>query len=298
MATVRTAVIPAAGMGTRMRPATDTVPKELLPVGRRPAIEWVLDEARDAGIERIVVVSSRDKPAIREHLEGHSDRFVAIDVVFQDSAHGLGDAVRVGAKAVGDEPFAVLLPDEILLGKGRLLTEMIDASSDGRSVVSVLRVPRSEIASYGCAVVGDGDPGPGRIEITGCVEKPAPEDAPSEFALSGRYVIGRDVLSRLGDLGEGCNGERGATGRSSSPTRCGTQPRRAASPVWKSFPKTAASMSGPGAAGWARTRGSSSVPTTRAPRPSRLRIPCESATAVRPEAAVPEGQQGRNIKQV
>lgn len=201
-------MIPAAGMGTRMLPATDAVPKELLPVGRRPAIQWVIDEAEDAGIERFVIVSSREKPAIERYLCGPFATDRRVDVVYQASPAGLGDAVRVARARVGDEPFAVLLPDELLLGGARLLVAALRAyETTGCSSVSLLEVAADEISAYGCAAIDTAFGSTGDLSITGCVEKPDAADAPSRFAISGRYVLGADVLDPLEHAGPGARGE-------------------------------------------------------------------------------------------
>lgn len=222
---VRTAVIPAAGFGTRMMPATRAVPKELLPVGRKPAIEWVIEEAKDAGIERFVVVSSPRKPAIDDYLLGgyepcssnsptlsrpsskNSNRGT-IQILHQSVARGLGDAVRLAHSVLEGEPFALLLPDELLLGGSRLLSAMLeDYGRTGRSSISLLEVPGLEIRAYGCARIASPVFNEDRLLVTGCVEKPDPYAAPSRFAISGRYVLGRDVLDLLKDVGPDGRGE-------------------------------------------------------------------------------------------
>jgi len=221
---VRTAVLPAAGLGTRLLPATRAVPNELFPVGGRPAIEWALSEAAEAGIERVVIVSSPRKSAIEAYLErevraadgpvGPATEpagprpFPRVTVVHQLTPAGLGDAVRVGRAAVGTEPFAVLLPDEILLGGGRLLREMLDGyERTGRSQVSLLSVEPDEISSYGCAELAPGLRQERHVPVAGCVEKPMPAAAPSNYALSGRYVLGPDALNELDALEPGVRGE-------------------------------------------------------------------------------------------
>jgi UTP--glucose-1-phosphate uridylyltransferase len=180
-----------------MHPATKAVPKELLPVGRQPALQWAIDEALSVGIDHLVVVSSPRKPAIAEYLADLSAEG-SIDVVYQQVPAGLGDAVRIARDYLESESFAVLLPDEVLLGSGRLLSAMLDEHArTGRSNVGLLRVNREEISSYGCAVVDDRRVSRSGVAVSGCVEKPAPSEAPSTFALSGRYVLGPDVLSQL-----------------------------------------------------------------------------------------------------
>ncbi len=225
---VRSAVIPAAGMGTRFLPATKAVPKELMPIGDTPAIQLIIDEAVGAGIEHIVVVSSRSKPAVEAYFEqapaliekmkekGEDEiakRLASIgadwrvSIVYQDDPKGLGHAVGCGREAVGDEPFAVLLPDE-LMGSSALLAQMNGVcASTGGSVVGVKKVHRSQVSSYGVL-----DPkGPmdhdGVIPVKDLVEKPSVDDAPSEFILIGRYVLTPDVFDEIAALKPGAGGE-------------------------------------------------------------------------------------------
>jgi len=211
-----------------MLPETKAVPKELLPVGGKPAIQWALDEATDAGIDRIIVVSSRDKPSVEayilrtskaiDHSDGRRQPHRAdlsdghIEIVYQLLAKGLGDAVRTARSVLGAEPFALLLPDEILLGGARLLRVMIeDFTRTGRSGVSLLQVDRADIGSYGCAAVTPSPENHERFLVTACVEKPPPLDAPSSFALSGRYVLGPEVLDLLDMLEPDEHGEAQVT---------------------------------------------------------------------------------------
>jgi len=208
-----------------MLPATAAVPKELLPIGGRPAIDWILDEAARAGIERVVVVSSRRKPAIERYLKqtlglqgGHShDRSgqvrelsapaLEVLIVHQNRPSGLGDAVRVAWRAVGDEPVAVLLPDELIFGGNVLLNSMLDCHArEGTSVVSLLEVPPEEIALYGCAELSVSGRG-GAMSVTRCVEKPEAALAPSNYALCGRYVLDIDVREALDSTGPDERGE-------------------------------------------------------------------------------------------
>ena len=212
---VQTAVVPAAGFGTRMRPATRAVPKELLPVGGRPAIEWVVDEAARAGLRHLVVVSSLAKPAIDAYF-GQDLRpwgsdagdwgswarragACTVEVVHQPAPRGLGDAVRVARASVDpEEPLAVLLPDELLLGGPRLLERMADHHArTGRSVVSLLRIEPEEASAYGCARVLAPPGATAPALVVGCVEKPPAGSGMSPYALSGRYVLGADVLDAL-----------------------------------------------------------------------------------------------------
>jgi UTP--glucose-1-phosphate uridylyltransferase len=200
-----------------MLPETKAVPKELPPVGGKPAIQWALDEAKGAGIDRFVVVSSRHKPSIEAYLLGAHDACDHFDwreqphradlsdghieIVYQPLAKGLGDAVRTARSVLGTEPFALLLRDEILLGGARLLRVMIeDFTRTGRSGVSLLQVDRADIGSYGCAAVKPSPENHERFLATACVGNPLPLDAPSSFALSGRYVLGPEGLDLLDTL--------------------------------------------------------------------------------------------------
>jgi UTP--glucose-1-phosphate uridylyltransferase len=194
-----------------MWPATIAVPKELLPVGGRPAIDWALDEAAMAGIEQVVIVSSARKPAIEAYVartrkgakgipgEVGSTPSGGLEIRFvtQSEPRGLGDAVQCGWCGAGEQPVAVLLPDELMLGGAALLASMLDHHDrHGVSMVALMPVPRADIGSYGCAeLVG---PGPdGTIWVSGLVEKPDPDAAPSNSAICGRYVLGTDVLRAL-----------------------------------------------------------------------------------------------------
>jgi UTP--glucose-1-phosphate uridylyltransferase len=225
---VRSAVIPAAGLGTRFLPATKAVPKELMPIGDTPAIQIIIDEALGAGVDHIVVVSSRSKPAIERYFEPDdelvrglrdkgkddvADRLAAIgrdwrvSIVYQDNPRGLGHAVGCAREAVGDAPFAVLLPDE-LMGDSSLLAHMNGVcASSGGSVVGVKEVPRSQVSSYGVldpAAPIDDD---GVIAVRDLVEKPPVETAPSEYIIIGRYVLTPDVFDEIERLTPGSGGE-------------------------------------------------------------------------------------------
>lgn len=225
---VRAAVIPAAGMGTRFLPATKAVPKELMPIGDTPAIQIIIDEALGAGIDHIVVVSSRSKPAIEQYFEpdqslvdaleenGKADvaervasigRDWRVTIAYQDAPLGLGHAVGCGRDAVGDEPFAVLLPDE-LMGDSSLLAQMCGVcSSTGGSVVGVKQVPRDEVSSYGVLAPSGPMNDDGVIPVADLVEKPPAHEAPSDFILIGRYVLTPDVFDEIADLEPGSGGE-------------------------------------------------------------------------------------------
>ena len=225
---VRSAVIPAAGMGTRFLPATKAVPKELMPIGDTPAIQIIIDEALGAGIDHIVVVSSRSKPAVEAYFAQNdelvnalrdkgkddvADRLASIGkdwrvtITYQDNPRGLGHAVGCGREAVGNEPFAVLLPDE-LMGDSSLLAQMTSVcTSTGGSVVGVKQVPRDQVSSYGVLAPSGPMDDAGVIPVADLVEKPAVEDAPSDFILIGRYVLTPDVFDEIENLTPGAGGE-------------------------------------------------------------------------------------------
>ena len=225
---VRSAVIPAAGMGTRFLPATKAVPKELMPIGDTPAIQFIIDEALGAGIEHIVVVSSRGKPAIARYFERDdalveamrakgedaiADRLASIGkdwrvtIIYQDNPRGLGHAVGCARSAVGNEPFAVLLPDE-LMGDSSLLAHMNGVcTSTGGSVVAVKQVPRDQVSSYGVLAPSGPMDDDGVIPVADLVEKPSIEEAPSDLILIGRYVLTPDVFDEIENLTPGRGGE-------------------------------------------------------------------------------------------
>jgi UTP--glucose-1-phosphate uridylyltransferase len=224
---VRAAVIPAAGMGTRFLPATKAVPKELMPIGDTPAIQIIIDEALGAGIDHIVVVSSRSKPAIEQYFTPDDDLVGAlrdkgkddvaerlasigrdwrVTIAYQDDPRGLGHAVGCGREAVGDAPFAVLLPDE-LMGDSSLLAQMCGVcASTGGSVVGVKEVPRDEVSSYG-VLAPSGPMTDGVIPVADLVEKPSVADAPSSYIIIGRYVLTPDVFDEIANLTPGSGGE-------------------------------------------------------------------------------------------
>jgi UTP--glucose-1-phosphate uridylyltransferase len=225
---VRSAVIPAAGMGTRFLPATKAVPKELMPIGDTPAIQIIIDEALGAGIDHIVVVSSRSKPAIEAYFtpdaalvaalrdkgrDAVADRLEAIgrdwrvSIVYQDDPRGLGHAVGCAREAVGEAPFAVLLPDE-LMGDSSLLARMNQACvSTGGSVVGVKQVPREHVSSYGVVAPAGPIDADGVIPVADLVEKPPVESAPSDYIIVGRYVLTPDVFDEIAALRPGSGGE-------------------------------------------------------------------------------------------
>ena len=224
---VTKAVIPAAGLGTRFLPATKAQPKEMLPVVDRPAIQYVVEEAVRAGLDDILIITGRSKRSLEDHfdrnfeLEYHlrskgKDAALAdvveladladIHYVRQGEPLGLGHAVSVARKHVGDEPFVVMLGDDIMVDDATVLGGMIDAYVEhGSSVVALMEVPHDEIGSYGCAAV-EGEEGTLR-RITDIVEKPDPEVAPSNLAVMGRYLFTPTIFDLLEKLEPGVGGE-------------------------------------------------------------------------------------------
>jgi len=222
------AVIPVAGLGTRFLPATKSVPKEMLPVVDRPAIQYVVEEAVRAGLTDIVMVTGRGKGAIEDHFDRSWEleealaakgdtarlelvRAVAdladIHYVRQGEPRGLGHAVLCAAQHVGDEPFAVLLGDDLIEESEPLLSTMADVRSRfGGSVIGLVEVPPDQIGLYGCAAVEPTDD-PSVVRVTRLVEKPSREEAPSSFAVIGRYVLSPAVFDVLRKTDPGRGGE-------------------------------------------------------------------------------------------
>jgi UTP--glucose-1-phosphate uridylyltransferase len=206
---IRTAVIPAGGLGTRLLPLTRAVPKELLPVWKRPVLDYALEEAAAAGIERVVIITAPGKEALQTYFANGRPTYdcapkgLTLDFVEQREPRGLGDAVRQGAP-VG-EPIAVLLPDELLIGPN-CLTQLLECRQrDGGSAIAVKRVPRTEVNRYGIVDV-DGDAGVA-WRVRSVIEKPHPDIAPSDLAVIGRYVLDEEVLERLQGALPTLNGE-------------------------------------------------------------------------------------------
>jgi UTP--glucose-1-phosphate uridylyltransferase len=231
-ASARKAVIPVAGLGTRFLPATKAVPKELLPVVDRPALQYIVEEAARAGLRDVLMVTGRNKGAIEDFFDrqpeleaalekkGDEDRLAAVhestDIasvhfVRQGEARGLGHAVLQAAAFVGDEPFAVLLGDDLIDARDHLLEQMLEVQvRHGGSVIALLDVGKENIDKYGAvAVRPSGDTGPGDevVEITGLVEKPPIEEAPSSLAIIGRYVLAPEVFEVLRETPPGRGGE-------------------------------------------------------------------------------------------
>ncbi|MER6774316.1 UTP--glucose-1-phosphate uridylyltransferase GalU [Streptomyces bacillaris] len=222
------AVIPAAGLGTRFLPATKATPKEMLPVVDKPAIQYVVEEAASAGLEDVLLITGRNKRALEDHFDrnyelesalqkkGDADRLARVQessslatthYVRQGDPKGLGHAVLCAAPHVGDQPFAVLLGDDLIDPRDPLLARMIEVQErHGGSVVALMEVEPSQIHLYGCAAVEtteDGDV----VKVTDLVEKPAPADAPSNYAIIGRYVLDPAVFDVLRQTEPGRGGE-------------------------------------------------------------------------------------------
>ncbi|WP_433584503.1 UTP--glucose-1-phosphate uridylyltransferase GalU [Microbacterium hydrocarbonoxydans] len=222
------AVIPAAGLGTRFLPATKAMPKEMLPVVDKPAIQYVVEEAADAGIHDILVILGRNKNAISNHFDsvpelevklmekgdtGKLERVVKssdladIHFVRQGEPKGLGHAVLRAKAHIGDGSFAVLLGDDLIDERDPLLTDMIAVHEEtGAAVIALMEVDPASIQMYGAAAV-ESIEGSDAVRVTGLVEKPAPEDAPSNLAVIGRYVLPPSIFEVLEQTGPGKGGE-------------------------------------------------------------------------------------------
>jgi UTP--glucose-1-phosphate uridylyltransferase len=253
---VRKAVIPAAGLGTRFLPFSKAVPKEMLPIVDRPVIQYVIEEAVDAGIDDILVITSRYKKVLEDHFDRLLDLEAALEAkgkpeeaaelrslaelaqlhyVRQGEARGLGHAIGTARNHVGNEPFVVLLGDDVMHPSAGVLKGMLDTyDQHGCSVVALMEVPKDEISSYGCAAVerpqppspsgqpssgqpssgqpSSGQPSSGQladrvVRITELVEKPAPEVAPSNLAVMGRYLFTPAIFDHIDATPPGVGGE-------------------------------------------------------------------------------------------
>ena len=227
---VTKAVIPAAGLGTRFLPATKATPKEMLPVVDRPAIQYVVEEAIRAGLNDVLMITGRNKRALEDHFdrvpvleqqlaEQGKDALLAsvvatnemggdLHYVRQGAPKGLGHAVLRAKRHVGDEAFAVLLGDDLIDEKEDLLARMVEVQErTGGSVVALMEVPREAISAYGAAAIEAVEGEDGFVKITGLVEKPAADEAPSNYAVIGRYVLSPKVFEVLEDTAPGRGGE-------------------------------------------------------------------------------------------
>lgn len=222
------AVIPAAGLGTRFLPATKAMPKEMLPVVDQPAIQYVVAEASKAGLSDVLMITGRSKRALEDHFDrvpsieaaleakGDTERLRRVQeatelgeihYIRQRDPKGLGHAVLCAKQHVGNEPFAVLLGDDLIDERDELLSLMIDVQEKtGGSVIALMEVDPQQISSYGCADVTVVD-GADYVKVNGLVEKPAVEDAPSNLAVIGRYVLHPRVFSVLEETAPGRGGE-------------------------------------------------------------------------------------------
>ena len=227
MSHVTKAVIPAAGLGTRFLPATKAQPKEMLPVVDKPAIQYVVEEAVAAGIDDILIITGRNKRSLEDHFDRNFElehqlqskgktgdlaevvelaELADIHFVRQGEPLGLGHAVSVARKHVGTEPFVVMLGDDIMDDHSTVLPDMIKQFGEtGSSIVALMEVPPESISAYGCAAVDDRE---GSLcRITGIVEKPAVEDAPSNLAVMGRYLFTPEIFAELEHVEPGVGGE-------------------------------------------------------------------------------------------
>lgn len=226
---IKKAVFPVAGLGTRFLPATKAIPKELLPIVDRPLIQYAVDEAREAGIEQMIFVTGRGKTAIVEHFDVayeledtmsergkdlsvlESTRATPGDIITvrQQVPLGLGHAIWCARAIVGNDPFAIFLPDELMIGKKGgtgCMKQMVDAyHQTGGNLISVLEIPHDEVSSYG--VIDPGETSGALTEVKGLVEKPPVNEAPSNKIVSGRYILQPEVMRVLENQGKGAGGE-------------------------------------------------------------------------------------------
>ena len=227
-AKVTKAIFPVAGMGTRFLPATKSIPKEILTLVDRPLIQYAIDEARAAGITDFIFVTAKGKSALEDYFDvswelegklaqdGKDDLLRAIRAsnmdsgaiayVRQNRALGLGHAVACGRKLIGNEPFAVILPDDVIAAEKPCLQQMVEAHAEtGGAMVAAMEVPNDKVSSYGVLDV-DGWDGP-VARVRGMVEKPPAAEAPSNYAVIGRYILTPEVMTTLENIERGAGGE-------------------------------------------------------------------------------------------
>jgi UTP--glucose-1-phosphate uridylyltransferase len=229
MTKIKKAIIPAAGLGTRFLPATKAQPKEMLPIVDKPAIQYIVEEAIASGIEDIIIVTGRNKRAIEDHFDksveletileekGNTEllklvqdisNMVDIHYIRQKEPLGLGHAVLCARKFIGNEPFAVLLGDDIIHSEPPCLKQMLDLyEQHQRSVIATMQVPWEDVGKYGIISPESGHGGEFFTYISDLVEKPDPQEAPSDHAVIGRYVLNPDIFEILDKLPPGRNGE-------------------------------------------------------------------------------------------
>lgn len=226
---VTKAVIPAAGFGTRFLPVTKAQPKEMMPVLDNPTIQYVVEEAVESGIDDILIITGRGKQAIERHFDksyeleqalesdGKKDRLdrvqeiadlADIHYVRQKERNGLGDAVKYARKHVGDEPFALLLGDTIIESETPCIESLIaEAEEHDTSVLSLERVPWEQVPSYGVVDIGDVNDMSGSFPVNDFVEKPQRDEAPSNLAITGRYILTTEIFDILDETEKGVGGE-------------------------------------------------------------------------------------------
>jgi UTP--glucose-1-phosphate uridylyltransferase len=224
---IHKAIIPAAGFGTRMLPAAKAVPKELLPILDRPTIQYVVEEAAAAGVDDVLLITSRDKRALEDHFDRNAEleqrlassgkqsllasinelvEKVKVHAVRQPVQRGLGDAVYQARQHVGDEPFLCLLGDAIFSGDLLPARQLVDAHRElGTAVIGLEEVPPEKVSRYG--IVGGRELRPGLLRIETLVEKPSPDQAPSRLAIAARYILTPAVFACLEETQPGLGGE-------------------------------------------------------------------------------------------
>lgn len=225
---VRKAVFPVAGLGTRFLPATKVMPKEMLTIGDRPLIQHVYEEARDAGIEEFIFVTGRHKNMLQEHFDYHPELMDTLKARGKDEMLdkvrnsqmptgkffttrqpkplGLGHAIWCAKELIGDEPFAILLPDDLVLNGKGCLSQMVETYNEkGGNVIAVKEVPNADTSKYGIVDIGEEN---GSVtQVKGLVEKPKPEDAPSNLSVVGRYILQPEVMNYLSAFETGAGNE-------------------------------------------------------------------------------------------
>lgn len=226
---VRKAVIPAAGLGTRFLPATKAMPKEMLPIVDKPTIQFIVEEAKKSGIEDILIVTGKNKRSIENHFDANpeleqdlkatgktellkltqeiTDLGVNLYYTRQPHPAGLGDAIYRAKSFVGNEPFVVMLGDDLMRDKVPLTKQLInDYEKTHASTLAVMKVPHKEVSKYG-VIAPEGEAEPGLINVKSFVEKPAIEDAPSDYAIIGRYLLAPEIFDILEHTKPGRDGE-------------------------------------------------------------------------------------------
>ncbi len=225
---VRKAVFPVAGLGTRFLPATKVMPKEMLPINDRPLIQHVFEEAKEAGIEEFIFITGRHKNMLEEHFDHQPELEQTLEardkadmlekvqssempagqlfLTRQPRPLGLGHAIWCAKKLIGDEPFAILLPDDLVLNDQGCLSQMVDTyNQQGGNVVAVKNVPKEDTRKYG--IVDIGEEKENVVQVDGLVEKPNPDDAPSTLSVVGRYILQPEVLDHLSAFETGAGNE-------------------------------------------------------------------------------------------